>query len=419
MGRLAKNAELLAARPAGRRAAAAIGPAGGGRVGGRRQSGRAGGNRAGRAAIGPKPGRARAAGMLVDMPEPISDELADAELAAYLAAIQAEQSPSARQLGVATVRQAQRLRVLAAAPGPRLAAVEDLTAGQRPVPVRWYRPVLEPRPLVVFLHGGMWVIGDLDSHDRTCRRLAAQAGVAVLAVDFRLAPEHKWPAAVDDAVDVLRWAVSAAAGTATAGDAETGQVAAESGEAGLAEAVQAAGSVAVAGDSSGGNLAALACLRLRDEGGPQPAAQILVTPNTDLTLSQPSAREKATGWGLDSDDVAWGAELWLPGLAMLAGPEASPLHAADLAGLPPAVVVTAEQDPLRDEGDAYAARLADAGVRVLHRSEAGMIHGFLSMERISPAAAAAGDRLFADVARLMGTGVASDPSASSGSAGRT
>ena len=424
MGRLAKNAELLAARPAGRRAAAAIGPAGGGRVGGRRQSGRAGGNRAGRAAIGPKPGRARAAGMLVDMPEPISDELADAELAAYLAAIQAEQSPSARQLGVATVRQAQRLRVLAAAPGPRLAAVEDLTAGQRPVPVRWYRPVLEPRPLVVFLHGGMWVIGDLDSHDRTCRRLAAQAGVAVLAVDFRLAPEHKWPAAVDDAVDVLRWAVSAAAGTATAGDAETGQavtgqVAAESGEAGLAEAVQAAGSVAVAGDSSGGNLAALACLRLRDEGGPQPAAQILVTPNTDLTLSQPSAREKATGWGLDSDDVAWGAELWLPGLAMLAGPEASPLHAADLAGLPPAVVVTAEQDPLRDEGDAYAARLADAGVRVLHRSEAGMIHGFLSMERISPAAAAAGDRLFADVARLMGTGVASDPAASSGSAGRT
>ncbi len=327
--------------------------------------------------------------MLVDMPEPIPDELADAELAAYLAGIRAEQGPSARQLGVAAVRQAQRLRVLAAAPGPTLASVEDLTAGLRPVPVRWYRPVLEPRPLVVFLHGGMWVIGDLDSHDRTCRRLAAQAGVAVLAVDFRRAPEHQWPAAVDDAVDVLRWAISAA------------------------------GSVAVAGDSSGGNLAALACLRLRDEGGPQPAAQILVTPNTDLTLSQPSARQKATGWGLDSDDVAWGAELWLPGPALLADPGVSPLHAADLAGLPPAVVVTAEHDPLRDEGDAYAARLADAGVRVLHRAEAGMIHGFLSMERISPAAAAAGDRLFADVARLMGTGVTSDQATSSGGAGRT
>ncbi len=366
--------------------------------------------------------------MLVDMPEPIPDGLADPELAAYIARIRAEQGPSARQLGVATVRQAQRLRVLAAARGPRLAAVEDLMAGQRPVPVRWYRPVLEPRPLVVFLHGGMWVIGDLDSHDRTCRRLAARAGVAVLAVDFRRAPEHKWPAAVDDAVDVLRWAVTAAAGAAAAGDAETGQdvtgqvaaesdsgeaglaeaglTAAESGEAALAEAAQAAGLVAVAGDSSGGNLAALACLRLRDEGGPQPTAQILVTPNTDLTLSQPSALQKATGWGLDSDDVAWGAELWLPGPALLADPGVSPLYAADLAGLPPAVVVTAEQDPLRDEGDAYAARLADAGVRVLHRSEAGMIHGFLSMERISPAAAAAGDRLFADVARLMGADVA-------------
>ncbi len=367
--------------------------------------------------------------MLVDMPEPISYELADAELAAYIAGIRAEQGPSARKLGAATVRQAQRLRVLAAAPGPRLAAVEDLTAGQRPVPVRLYRPVLEPRPLVVFLHGGMWVIGDLDSHDRTCRRLAAQAGVAVLAVDFRRAPEHKWPAAVDDAVDVLRWAVTAAAGRSAAGDtaardsaagpAATGQVTAESGAAALAVAAQAAGSVAVAGDSSGGNLAALACLRLRDEGGPQPAAQVLVTPNTDLTLSQPSARQKATGWGLDSEDVAWGAELWLPDLALLADPGVSPLHAADLAGLPPAVVVTAEHDPLRDEGDAYAARLADAGVRVLHRTEAGMIHGFLSMERVSPAAAAAGNRLFADVARLMGTGVTSDPAASSGGAGRT
>jgi acetyl esterase len=327
--------------------------------------------------------------MLVDMPEPIPDEFADAELAAYVAGIRVKRGPSARQLGVAAVRRAQRLRVLAAAPGPRLAAVEDLTAGQRPVPVRLYRPVLEPRPLVVFLHGGMWVIGDLDSHDRTCRRLAAQAGVAVLAVDFRRAPEHKWPAAVDDAVDVLRWAA------------------------------QSAAVVAVAGDSSGGNLAAQACLRLRNEGGPQPAAQILVTPNTDLTLSQPSALQKATGWGLDSDDVAWGAELWLPDPAMLADPGVSPLYAADLAGLPQAVVVTAEHDPLRDEGDAHAARLADAGVGVLHRTEAGMIHGFLSMERISPAAAAAGDRLFADVAQLLGTGVAWGRAGSSVSDGRT
>jgi acetyl esterase len=331
------------------------------------------------------------------MPEQVPDELADAELAAYLARVRADPGPSVRQLGVAAVRQAQRLRVLAAAPGPKLAAVEDLTAGLRQVPARLYRPALEPRPLVVFLHGGTWVIGDLDSHDRTCRRLAARAGVAVLAVDFRRPPEHKWPAAVDDAVDVVRWAVIEAAG--------------------LAETVRAAGPVAVAGDSSGGNLAALACLRLRDEGGPLPAAQILVTPNTDLTLSQPSARDKATGWGLDADDVAWGAELWVPGPSWLADPGVSPLYAADLSGLPPAVVVTAEHDPLRDEGDAYAARLAAAGVPVLHRVEAGMIHGFLSMERISPAAAAAGDRLFADVARVLAAGVTGTGPAPSGRPG--
>jgi acetyl esterase len=269
------------------------------------------------------------------------------------------------------MRAAQRRRVLARPPGPRLTCVEDLRAAPDAIAVRLYRPLAGPRPLVVFLHGGMWALGDLDSHDRACRLLAASTGAAVLAVDFRRAPEHPWPAAVDDAVQVARWAA--------------GNMAA-----------LAATALAIAGDSSGGNLAALTCLRLRDEGGPVLAAQVLITPNTDLTFSQRSVREKASGWGLDAEDIRWAAGLWVPDPALRADPRVSPLHAADLSGLPSAVIVTAEHDPLRGEGDAYACRLAAAGVPVRHRVEPGMIHGFLTLDTVSAAAAA--DRLFADIA---------------------
>ncbi|GCD94711.1 putative lipase/esterase LipN [Embleya hyalina] len=132
-----------------------------------------------------------------------------------------------------------------------------------------------------------------------------------------------------------------------------------------------------------------------------PAAQFLAFPNTDLTLSRPSTRDKATGWGLTTDAVAWGVENLVPDPAWRADPVVSPLFAADPAGLPLAVVVTAEHDPLRDEGDEYAERLRGAGVRVRHRCELGMIHGFLTMELVSPAADAAGDRFFADVADFL------------------
>jgi acetyl esterase len=138
----------------------------------------------------------------------------------------------------------------------------------------------------VFLHGGMRTVGDLESHDRLCRRLALATGTAVVSVDYRRAPEHPWPAAVDDSVEAIRWA---AAGPIACG-----------------------GPLVVMGDSSGGNLAALACLRLRDEGEPLPAAQVLAYPDTDLTLSHPSVRAKATGWGLSADDVMWGVEGWVP-----------------------------------------------------------------------------------------------------------
>ncbi|MBK3564741.1 alpha/beta hydrolase [Streptomyces sp. MBT62] len=311
------------------------------------------------------------------MAEPIDAPLADAELTAFIKAVRQDPGPPARVVGAVELRRAQRLRAEARPPGPGIAHVEDLTVGPAGVGARLYRPSARGGPLVVFLHGGMWTIGDLESHDRACRRLALGAGTAVLSVDFRRAPEHPWPAAVDDCVDAIRWA---AAGGVPGG----------------------AGPIVVMGDSSGGNLAALACLRLRDEGGPLPAAQVLLYPNTDLTLSCPSTRSKGTGWGLTTDDVAWGAEQWVPDPARRADPELSPLHAVDLGGLPPAVVVTAEHDPLRDEGDAYAARLAAADVPVRHRCEAGMVHGFLTLDTLSPAAAAAGERVFADVTALLG-----------------
>ncbi|NUS16902.1 MAG: alpha/beta hydrolase fold domain-containing protein, partial [Streptomyces sp.] len=152
--------------------------------------------------------------------------------------------------------------------------------------------------------------------------------------------------------------------------------------------------------SAGGFLAAAACLALRDAGGPLPGLQALVCPNTDLTLSLPSIAEKGTGHGLDADALAVFAAAYVPDPERRAA--VSPLHAADLAGLPPALIVTAEHDALRDEGDAYAARLADAGVPVRHRREPGLPHGFIQgMDLTDPAAAAAHDRFFADLRDLV------------------
>ena len=233
-----------------------------------------------------------------------------------------------------------------------------------------------PVPLVVYLHGGGWTIGSLESHDRMCRRLADGSGAAVLAIDYRLAPEHPWPASVDDTVAALRWVASGPAGPRR----------------------QAPTAVAVAGDSAGGTLAALGCLRLRDEyPSALPDLQVLLYANTDLTGAQPSIREKATGWGLDAATVRFFNSQWVPDQARWSDPAVSPLHAPDLSGLPGALVVSAEHDPLRDESEAYARRLRDAGVAVELRREPGLIHGFMTLDEISPACAAAADRVAADL----------------------
>ncbi len=306
------------------------------------------------------------------------DELADDGLVEVVADDRASAGPTNRELGPAAVREFQQARV-AARPGPPVASVTGLRIGDG-LAGRLYRP--DPgggNALTVFLHGGMWTIGGLDSHDRLCRRMALATGSAVLAVDYRRAPEHPAPAAVDDAVAAVSWASARRAELAGNGRCP----------------------LLVAGDSSGGNLAALACLRLRDQGAALVDAQVLAYPNTDLTLSRPSTREKAAGWGITTDDIAWGVEFWVPDPARRADPAVSPLLEPDLGGLPAALVVTAKHDPLRDEGEAYAARLEAAGTPVLLRREPAMIHGFLTLDTRSPAAAAAGQRVFEDMARLI------------------
>jgi acetyl esterase len=299
----------------------------------------------------------------------VSSPFADAQLAAFVA--QAE--PAVITPDVAAMRAGIAERARVRSPGPDLHAVADLTAAGRPA--RLYRPAPGPVPLVVYLHGGGWTIGGLDSHDRLCRRLADGSRAAVLAVDYRLAPEHPWPASVEDTVSVLDWVATSP--TALGPLAST---------------------VAVAGDSAGATLAALSCLRLRDENpAALPDLQVLLYANTDLTGSQPSMGEKAQGWGLDADMVRFFSRQWVPDEARWSDPGVSPLHAPDLADLPAALIVTAEHDPLRDEGEAYAGRLRAAGVEVELRREPGLVHNFMMLDEISPACAAAADRVATDL----------------------
>jgi acetyl esterase len=238
--------------------------------------------------------------------------------------------------------------------------------------MRLYQPEHRGENVIVFLHGGMWMLGDLETHDRTCRRLADATRARVLAVDFRRAPEHPWPAAVEDALIAIAW-------TETQLDAH---------------------SPILAGDSSGGHLALLATLRLRDQGG-RAGGLLLACPNTDLRLISRSVAEFGRGWGLNAETLRWAVAEWLPAGVTPENPAVSPLL-ADLAGLPPAVVITADHDPLRDEGDALAAALRRAHVPVVHRCERGMVHGFIqNLDLVSPAAARAVGRWHLDARSLV------------------
>ncbi|WP_420392096.1 alpha/beta hydrolase [Acuticoccus sp.] len=234
------------------------------------------------------------------------------------------------------------------------------------LPVRLYRPnVSRPLPLLVYFHGGGWVLGGIGSHDGLCRRLANGSGCAVASVEYRLAPEHPFPAAIEDATAAVR---------ALAG--EVGSLGFD------------ASRLGVGGDSAGGTLATVAAIDARDTGGPSLACQILLYPVTDLAMDTRSHTEFAEGHLLTGASLRWFGRTYLGSRDPLHW-RASPLRAERLDGLPPALVLTASHDPLRDEGEAYAQRLVTAGVMTTTWRVPGMLHGFLPMDRlISPAAPA-------------------------------
>lgn len=263
---------------------------------------------------------------------------------------------------VARKDRVEGMKMLGGEPRP-LGRVEDFSipGPDGDVPVRLY--AMEHggvRPALIYFHGGGWVFGNLDTHDSVCRDLAAESGAVVISVDYRLSPEVKFPAAVNDSYAATLW------------------IAANAERLGID-----ARRISVGGDSAGGNLATVIAMRCRDAGGPALARQLLIYPATDLSsFDTASYRELAEGYFLTRAAMQWFTGHYLASGDQSRLPEASPLHAPNLSGLPPAFVITAEFDPLRDEGEAYAARLQQAGVPVTVKRYPGMVHGFVSMRGV-------------------------------------
>ena len=326
--------------------------------------------------------------VLFGRPARIDGQVLAPEMQALVRLASLARDESASAYGKLTPQQARaRIRAgAAAAAGPKHSppTVTDLAipgpAGT--IPARFYEPAglgLEDRPLVVYFHGGGWTIGDLDTCDSVCRFLALNVPATVLSVGYRLAPEHPFPAAVDDALAAFCWA--ALDNTRLGVDPSR---------------------IAVAGDSAGGNLAAAVSLLARDGDGPSPAMQALIYPVTDAVGGQRSRDEFAEGFLLTKADMDWFEDHYLPPGVDHADPRVSVLRADDLSGLPPAYVATAGFDPLRDEGEAYAVRMQEAGVPVTLRRHPGLIHGFANMTAISRTAHAA----MLELAAALRTGLA-------------
>jgi acetyl esterase len=275
-----------------------------------------------------------------------------------------DESQRGHSADIDKAREDMRARAAMRPAGPAVASVRDLALDGL-LPARLYRPSPDPMPLTIFFHGGGFVLGDLDTHDAVCRRLAQTSLVSVLSVDYRRAPEHPGPAAVDDGVRAGVWALDHLA--ELGGDRTTG--------------------IGLAGDSAGGAIAVLTGVRLRAL-GLNVGAMLLLYPNADMTLSMPSVQEKGHGWGLDVDDLTWFVQQWVPDPERRAAADVSPVH-APLHGLPPTLLVTAEHDPLRDEGVALANAMRAAGGDVVHVDYSGLRHGFVGSVHDSRAAAQA------------------------------
>lgn len=280
-------------------------------------------------------------------------------------------TPTLWEMTPAQVRAAGADRRARYGPGPDMHRIEEhLLDGHDGgvFRVRVLVPAQTPAAVLVHLHGGGWVLGDIDGYDTLGRLLAARSGAAVVLVEYRKAPEHPFPTPVEDGWTALQWA---------------------------AEHLQAIAGrpvpLFVAGDSAGGNLAAVLTHRARDRGGPGLAGQVLMYPVTDADLTRPSYREPENQSFLTTDEMRWFWHHYVPDESARRHPEASPLRADSLGELPPALVVTAEHDVLRDEGEAYAQRLRAEGVAVVHRRWPGQMHAFFSLVNILPASAEAID----------------------------
>jgi acetyl esterase len=259
------------------------------------------------------------------------------------------------------------LPIVAVGPGPKVARAYDeqvATPDGGHITVRVLVPEGEIRALVVYYHGGGWVIGNIEEFDHLTRKLANALHAAVVNVDYRLAPEHPYPTAADDAWTALQWASDR-----------------------MTEIAGSAVPLVVMGDSAGGNLSAVVAQKARDAGGPEIASQILVYPVTDADLDNDTYTDPDNQLLLSRESMVWFWNHYAPDPASRLNPDASPNRAADLTGLAPAIVVTAEHDPLRDEGEAYADRLRAAGVPVEHRRFPGQMHAFFTMVNVLPGSA--------------------------------